>query len=180
MKRIGTLTFCLFALGLVLNAQDRIPVELDKTQFKLSILNTALLFEVKVAEHQSFNISAGLGTSYATTQSGSNSYLFLHPVTRASFRHYYARKRVKKELRHNSGNFIELVGGYTFNSIAGKEGLDTSASNSFFIGPAWGIQRNYKTGFLFGLGLGLGYGNGKNTDGYVASTGHLSIGFVFN
>ena len=178
MKQVLTLTLCIIALSVTVSAQDRIPVELNKTQLKLSILNPNIMFEVKVSENQSFNFSLGLATSYAQVQNTNDSYMYLHPAIRGSFRHYYARKEVKKQLRANSGNFIELVAGYVFDSIAGNDDYISSASSSFFFGPAWGIQRNYETGFLFGLGLGLGYGNGKNSDGYVASTGHITLGFV--
>ncbi len=178
MKQLFTLTLCIIVFGMTLSAQERIHVELNKTQLKLSILNPNLMFEVKIGEHQSFNISGGLIISIAQLQLTNEYLAYLHPTVRGSFRHYYGRKEVRKNFRANSGNFIELVGGYIFDSIAGNDSYTSSVSSSYFIGPAWGLQRHYETGFLFGLGLGLGYGNGKNSDGGLAGTGHISLGFV--
>jgi hypothetical protein len=163
-----------------MRAQERIHVDLKKTQFKISFLNPAAMAEFRLAKQQTFNISVGLILSAAQTAVTNETLIYLHPVTRGSFRHYYGRKYVRKNLRQNSGNFIEFVGGYIFNSIAGRDDYISPASSSFFIGPAWGLQRNYESGFLFGLGLGLGYINGQNTSGGITSTGHMTIGFAFN
>ncbi len=180
MRHHITTIFCFIVFLTNVNAQDRIHVDLEKTQFKLSILNPNLMLEVKVGEHQSINLSAGLVSSLGQTLTTNEILFFLHPIAKGSFRLYYGRNYVRKTLRPNSGNFVELVTGYVFDSIAGGDNYISASSNLFFVGPAWGIQRNYESGFLFGIGLGLGYGTGKNTSGTIASTGHLTLGFVFN
>ena len=99
------------------------------------------------------------------------------PFLRGSFRHYYDRKRVKKSnLRTNSGNFVTLQGGYYLDAL----GDNSIATIDYFIGPAWGIQRNYNSGIHLSLSLGLGYGDGKNVNGGVTGTGHFTFGFTFN
>ena len=152
------------------DAQDRYPVELRPFQLTIGLLEPSVIAEVKLTDQISFAATGALSLGFASDE------LFIFPLARGSVRNYYPRKRVKKSnLRPNSGNFIALQGGYYFPAI--YDGL-TSADKSFFIGPAWGIQRNYASGIHLGLSLGLGYGNGPYRDGGIAGTGHFTFGFT--
>ena len=162
---------CLSAFQLS-TAQDRIPVELKPIRFSVGLLEPSVLAEFKVGERQSVVATGGITLAFGND----NAYVF--PFVRGSFRHYYDRKRVKKSnLRTNSGNFVTLNTGYYFGAL---EDVATSLDNYFFIGPAWGIQRNYNSGIHLSLSLGFGYGNGQNTTAGLASTGHFTFGFTFN
>ena len=72
-----------------------------------------------------------------------------------------------------------LLTGYIFGAVS--DNLDfgtTNQSNSFYIGPVWGIQRNYQSGIHLGLSLGFGFGTGKNMDAALIGLGQFQFGFV--
>ncbi len=175
MKRL-TLLFSMLLLFTIasrnVQAQDRIPVDLKPFNFTIGLLEPSLVTEFRLGQQQSFVATGGLTLGIASDN------VFVFPFVRGSFRHYYHRKRVKKSnLRPNSGNFITLQGGYYFGAF---EDVVTSLDKSFFVGPAWGIQRNYNSGIHLSLSLGLGYGNGPNQNASVVGTGHFTFGFTLN
>ncbi len=162
---------------LLLFAQERIPVQLNNTQFNLNILTPGVTFEKKVTDNTSATLGVGLTPLHS--QANQTDYLSVNPFFRASFRNYYPRKKVKKELNPNSGNYIGLVAGYYFDSIAKKADAPAFAqSNSFYMGALWGIQRNYKSGIHIGLSLGGGFGTGENMDLKFVGVGEFELGFV--
>ena len=163
---------CLSAFQLS-TAQDRIPVELKPARVTIGLIEPSVIGEFKVGQRQSLVATGGFTLGVA-----SNETVYAFPFLRGSFRHYYDRKRVKKNnLRTNSGNFVTLNAGYYFGALAD---VTTSLDQYFFIGPAWGIQRNYNSGIHLSLSLGGGYGNGPNASSGFAPTGHFTFGFTFN
>ena len=141
MKTFFT-SLCLFSSFLVFS-QDRIPADLSDLQLNLNILEPSLSLEKSLSDKQSFTLAFGLNS--ISGQDPSDDIKFgLSPSLRASFRNYYPRKKVKKELKPNSGNYIGLVAGYNFGTIT--DNLDVgkfSSEDAFFLGPVWGFQRNY-------------------------------------
>ncbi len=155
------------------SAQDRIPVDLQKTQFNLNILDPSVSFELSINDHQS--LTAALGITGLPDEDGTS----LNPFLRSSYRNYYLRKRVKKELMPNSGNYIGVIAGYNFDSITDNiESGTTRLSNSFYAGPAWGIQRNYRSGIHLGLSIGGGFAIDNHSDLYFTGVGAFEFGFV--
>lgn len=182
MKILSLVAFVLFDL-MAIQTQAQKKVDLKPTQFNVNILELGAAFEAKVGEKQSLFLSLGiLPSAYAETNSNGNSYSYfaLTPRFRAEFRGYYDRKRVKKSLNQNSGNFVGLTTGYVFDTIADNlgDGEVFAASNAFYVGPVWGIQRNYKNGFHFGLTLGYGVMTGQNTEATGVLINDVTIGFV--
>ena len=108
--------------------------------------------------------------------------LSVNPFISGSYRNYYPRKRVKKDLRPNSGNYVGILTGYRFNSIADNAEYDISdrLENSYYLGPVWGIQRNYQSGIHLGLSLGGGFAVGSSSDIYFTGVGGFEFGFVIN
>ncbi|MCZ6900124.1 MAG: hypothetical protein O7F74_07785 [Bacteroidetes bacterium] len=163
-------------------AQDRIPVELRDTQLNINILNPSVSFEKRLSDKQSLTASTGfiITAQYEPDLFGEDFLgISLNPFLRGSFRNYYPRKRVNKELKPNSGNYVGLLTGYIFGAVS--DNLDfgtTNQSNSFYIGPVWGIQRNYQSGIHLGLSLGFGFGTGKNMDAALIGLGQFQFGFV--
>ena len=82
------------------------------------------------------------------------------PAFQSSYRYYYnLNKRLEKgkKVSENSGNYIAAIG--TIQSgkpIVGDYTLNNDYS--VLIGPAWGLQRVYNSGFKLNLNLGAGYG----------------------
>ena len=155
---------------------EKIPVDLKSSQFNFNILDPSFSFEKKVSDNQSFTTTAGI-TMLTNTDS---EYEFsVNPFIKVSFQNYYKRKGVKKELNPNSGNYIGVSAGYYLDSFT--DNLDfgtTEQSNSFFIGPVWGIQRNYISGIHLNLGIGPAIGFGENSDVFLTGTGVFEFGFV--
>jgi len=175
------LLILLAGLSITALCQDRFPVGLKDTQVYLNILDPGVEWEKKISDTQSLAFGFGLTViGDEDNNSSSNDIgISLNPVITADFRNYYARKREKKDLNPNSGNYIAVRAGYYFDSIV--DNLDfgtTEISRSFFIGPVWGIQRNYKSGIHFGLSLGAGIATGKNTNLKSTFIGDLQLGFA--
>ena len=51
---------------------------------------------------------------------------------------------------------------------------------AFYLGPVWGIQRNYKSGIHLGLSLGAGFITGANTNFDFHGVGSFELGFIIS
>lgn len=178
--QLNVLVVCLSCFWISTNAQERIPVSLSNTQFNINVLDPSVSFEKSINDNQSF--TAGVGITLLGDFEEDEGTLSVNPFIRGSYRNYYPRKRVKKELQPNSGNFIGILTGYNFNAIADntENGTNNRLSNSYYLGPVWGIQRNYQSGIHLGLSIGGGFGVGSNSDIYFTGIGGVEFGFVIN
>lgn len=183
LKSIFITVILLGCCGMVL-AQGTIAPDLKNTQARMTILPLGFSVELKLAEKQTLSLAGGLQMSYyaySDTYQGSGSEFFMSPFLTGEFRNYYNRKFVKKELEQNSGNYVALAVGYSGKRLGNNENaiFINSNENSFFVGPVWGFQRNYKTGFHLNLSIGLGYSSGEYLDGGVRLISTGGIGFFF-
>jgi hypothetical protein len=180
MKNLFTLFLLFTSFGLF--SQDRIPVEMAESQISINILSPSITYERGLTQNQSLHLSFGL-QGLSRTNDNDDGSVGVAPVIGATYRNYYPRKKVKKELMPNSGNYVGLSTGYILNSIADNlEDFDApfKEESGFFLGPVWGIQRNYKSGIHLGLSLGGGFITGKNTDFSGTFVGSFELGFVIN
>lgn len=166
-------------------AQERVPVELEKHRFYINILSPSLAYELGLNERLSLHTSAGIsfywGDNNYSGTNYENYYQSLNPFLNITLRNYYPRKRVKKELGFNSGNYIGAIGGYVFEAITEWNKTDDTQrfANSGFVGGVWGIQRNYKSGVHLGLSLGGGLSMGQNFDNArFVPVGGFELGFA--
>ncbi len=161
---------------------EKMPVDLKNFQVNLNILEPSFSFEKKVSVNQSFTMAAGITMLIDSDSEYETDFLYsVNPFIEGSFQHYYKRKWVNEQLKSNSGNYIGVSAGYYFDSVA--DNLDfgtTEQSNSFFVGPVWGIQRNYNSGIHLKLSLGPGIGFGENSEVFFTSAGGFEFGFVIN
>ena len=120
----------LLGLGLLsqTHAQDRFPVELKDNQFYVTILEPGIAWEKKLADKQSFRAAFGL-TQLGTNNNDDFGYS-INPTVSADFRNFYARKRVKKDLNPNSGNYVGLRTGYNFGAIADNVDFGTTETSN--------------------------------------------------
>ncbi|MEP2025014.1 MAG: hypothetical protein ABJH98_15005 [Reichenbachiella sp.] len=166
-------------------SQNSIAPELKSTQVRVTILALGISVEQKLADKHSINLIAGLQPGVATytlVPDGTQYEFYIAPFVTGEIRSYYNRKSVKKELGPNSGNYFALAAGYYMDRIindTGRDYYDESYENSFFVGPVWGIQRNYKTGFHLNLSIGLGYQQGDYLEGAVRIISNGGIGLYF-
>lgn len=168
----------------------QIPVKLSKGQVKLMLIGPGISYETKISEKSSMTIHARLGSELirheyaAPSQEPTRWYYAIYPNVTFEKRVYYDRKKVKKKnLLPNSGNYYGMVAGYNFGIIADSfdnphvQGLE---DESFFAGPVWGMQRNYRSGFHFGFSIGLGLLRDKHANVKGTGLADLTIGFVIN
>jgi hypothetical protein len=151
------------------HAQTEQPAAVAKSLLRANFLG--LEYEQRITDLTTININPGVGFSFwwDSRRDGFNSRL--HPGLGIEARRYYnLAKRLKrgKNIANNSGNFVALsvTGG---NSVRITGGIDPVQENdymntglSYGIGPVWGIQRNYKSGFNLSLTAGGGYGKSNN------------------
>lgn len=163
-------------------AQGTIAPDLKQTQIRITILPLGLSLEQKLGEKQTLALAGGLqlgAYAYTSSSNGSGTEFYTAPFFSGEIRNYYNRKFVKKELEQNSGNYVALAFGYSGSRLGNDDGVifDKSTENSYFVGPVWGFQRNYKTGFHLNLSIGLGYVDGEYLDGGVDFISTGGIGF---
>lgn len=102
MKKILTLALCIYSISLF--SQDRIPVELQNSKVYLNIITPSIGFEQKVSANQSLLFRGGIRLHAEVDEETDDFEGGLLPYAELEFRNYYPRKRVKKELRTNSGH----------------------------------------------------------------------------
>jgi hypothetical protein len=150
-------------------------------QINLNVLAPSVTLEKMITGNTSATFGVGLTPLSVDNGTGDTiePEFSINPFLRASYRNYYPRKQVKKELNPNSGNYIGLVAGYYFDSIAKSSELAMfRQSDSFYMGALWGIQRNYQSGIHLGFSIGGGFGTGQNMDLDFVGVGEFEFGFV--
>ena len=95
------------------------------------------------------------------------------------YRYYYnLEKRLQKEknIGNNSANYIALSGAVQIGKpIIG----DLEYNEGYFgvIGPVWGLQRYYGSGFKLDLNLGAGYGFNESGSSFFSPIIGLRLGW---
>ena len=139
--------------GFAISAQETI------NQFSLNFLAPSAEYEVSISSRSTIDLNLGIGFTYQYSSSLGEAY-GIYPGFEGQYRYYYnfeKRADKGKKVSENSANYIAGVASITSsNPIIG----DLEYENEFgaFIGPAWGMQRIYNSGFKLNLNLGLGMG----------------------
>ena len=138
------------------SAQEQATV--SENLFSVSFLLPGIEYETALSNKTTLDFRAGTGLAvsggmYRETEFG----IFLNFHTQYRYYYNFERRQEKgKNTRHNSANYFALNGGlYSGEPVIG--GLETAADYSGEIGPVWGIQRVYNSGFKLDLHLGAGY-----------------------
>lgn len=187
MKNKLSLILSLFLIGYSQTslAQGTIEPEIKSTQIRAMVLCPGISVEQKLGDQLTINMYAGLQpglSSYTVEPDGTRFEFYVAPFVDGEIRAYYNRKKSKKELGPNSGNYFALAAGYNMKRIindSGKDYYDESIENSYFVGPVWGIQRNYLNGFHLNISVGLGYQQGDYVEGGITMISSGGIGFYF-
>jgi hypothetical protein len=172
MKERLLFSFCLFSFLTINAQQDQASVE--DGLFSVNILTPGLEYEYRLTNSTTLDARVGTGFAYwKNTYFGED--FGIYPIFSIQYRHYYnLEKRVTKEknISNNSANYIALSG--TIES--GKPiigGLEYNEAYFGTIGPVWGLQRYYGSGFKLDLNLGAGYGFNESGESFLS----LLIGF---
>ncbi len=136
---------------------------LQKNFISLNLILPGISFERKIGKNSTLYTATGItgtfikndirtgGERIVTTQT------FVNPFIEINYRNYYNfEKRIEKDknIKHNSANYFGVLGSYIFSPINDKNG---AVKNSLNLGPVWGFQRVYESGFYLDLNMGLGY-----------------------
>ena len=82
-----------------------------------------------------------------------------------------------KKVSENSGNYITALAEITSGTpILG--GLTSKADYAVVVGPAWGLQRVYNSGFKLNLNLGVGYGFDDLGGSYITPLVGIQLGWL--
>jgi hypothetical protein len=162
----------------VAQAQDEQPATVAKSLFKINFLAPGLEYERGLNESMTLNINTSMGFEIGYNSiTGLNTYLY--PSLGLQARKYYnLDKRIEKgkNAAFNSGNFIALSVGGSTPSILNNENRVNEVS--YGIGPVWGMQRNYNSGFNLTLTLGAGYFKSSLGDKSISPLMGLGLGFL--
>ncbi len=159
MKSIVVSIFIIVVVG-SLNAQINRNVEDHQIQLGFPI--PAILYEKGIGKNTTLSVEALAGFQIRNSEYG------VYPIVRGQYRYYYNLKRrldKKKNISGNSGNY---VGGLMLyqdgNSLLGN--LNTTSTLA--VGPVYGLQRTYRSGFFYRLETGLAY---FEDDGFIKGNG---------
>ncbi len=177
MKRL--FPFLFFLISLSITAQDRPGVE--KNLFSVSFLLPGIEYETRASNNTTVSLRLGTGFGYAAGMSRETAFgVYLN--LRGQYRYFYnLEKRLGKEkkISDNSGNYFGLHSAFSSgNPVIGD--LETIADFNGQVGPVWGLQRVYNSGFKLNLFLGAGYAwNDRGASGISPIFG-FSLGWALN
>ncbi|MBZ9629712.1 DUF3575 domain-containing protein [Salegentibacter sp. LM13S] len=153
-------------------------VAITNDQFSLNLVAPSIEWEVSTGQKSTIDLKLGTGIGYA--KSGSESEFGFFPHFASQYRYYYNfDKRIKKgkKVSENSGNYLAAIANIrSGNSIIGD--LDLREDYAILIGPAWGLQRTYNSGFKLNLNLGAGYGFNDIGDSYFSPFIGIQLGWL--
>jgi hypothetical protein len=163
MKNYLVLGFIL--LSFLAKAQEEASVEKNLYGVQLGIVSTSFYYETKLDRKITLRTEAGLELVSSTrefndpaiedeTSTLISPYLTLEP------RWYYGldrRKRLEKNIKNNSSNFISLKTSYNFNHIPLMNTGDFDVTPALFIIPKFGIRRVFAKHFNYEFSGGIGY-----------------------
>ncbi|MGA8853736.1 MAG: hypothetical protein WB492_06125 [Christiangramia sp.] len=171
--RFYLLFLCLF-LSLNLFSQ-----ETTNGQFSLNLLAPSAEYELAVSDKSTVDMNLGVGFAYHKSSYSGEAFGF-YPGFEAQYRYYYnfhKRADKGKKTSENSANYIAGVASVT----GGKPIIgDLHYRNDYggFVGPSWGLQRIYNSGFKLNLNLGLGLGFNDVGDTYFTPLFGLQLGWL--
>lgn len=176
MKKILTAIFLFNAL--LLSAQNHTN-GVEKQMFKVNLLLTpGLEYEVGISENATLDFRLGTGLLYVETNGDGESGIFL--TLEGAYRYYYNFEKRASKGKKTSGNSANYVAMTTYiahgDPILGD--LDTDIDYVGQVGPVWGFQRTYNSGFNLGLELGVGYLFDDN-DQFVVPIANFRLGWAF-
>ena len=170
MKKLLLVLF-LFA-GIGLNAQE------TTSQFSINLLAPAAEYEVAISNQSTIDLNLGVGFTYQYSSIAGGAYGF-YPGLEGQYRYYYNfEKRADKgnKTSENSANYLAGIASITSGvPIIGD--LEYENEYGAFIGPAWGLQRVYDSGFKLNLNLGVGMGFNDSGDTYFRPLFGFQIGW---
>lgn len=159
---VGLLFFSLFSLY----AQQQTGVE--KGLLSVNILTPGLEYELGLTNTTTLDFRVGTGFAYQKNMFDEG--YGIYPIFGAQYRYYYnfkKRSEKGKNTASNNANYLAL-------SSAIQSGRPIIGELEYYddyfgvIGPVWGLQRYYGSGFKLDLNLGAGYSFNNSGESYFS------------
>ncbi|HSP12717.1 MAG TPA: hypothetical protein VLO29_09340, partial [Salegentibacter sp.] len=144
----------------------------------LNILAPGLEYEYGLTNSTTLDLRAGTGFAYWKSSYFGEDF-GVYPLFNVQYRSYYnLQKRLEKgrNISNNSANYLALSGVIQ----SGKPIIGNLEYNEAYfgvIGPVWGLQRYYGSGFKLDLNLGAGYGFNDSGTSYLTLMGGIKLGW---
>ena len=165
---------CIFLFSLNAISQDITT----NNQFSLNLIFPSAEYEVGLSDHSTIDATVGVGFAYHKSVYSGEAY-GIYPGLELQYRYYYnfdKRLDKGKKISENSGNYITGMASITSGDpILGD--LEFASDYGGFVGPAWGLQRVYNSGFKLNLNLGLGMGFNE-VDTYFTPLFGIQLGWL--
>lgn len=147
-------------------------------QLSLNILMPSIEWELPSTQSTSVVLELGTGFAYAKNWSGEA--FGAYPIVSSEYRYYYnfhKRQEKGRKVTDNNGNY--LAGLLKFRSGKPFIGeLEISDDYALTLGPVWGMQRVYDSGFKLHLYAGAGYSLNGLGDTYLSPILGLELGWM--
>ena len=180
MKKFIFFSLCLFSLNCA-EAQNQTSVE--DGILSLNLLTPGIEYEHGLTNKTTLNLRGGTGFAYLKSSAGNGFEGFgIYPIFNLQYRYYYNfEKRLNKGkvIRNNNGNYIALSGALQ----AGEPVIGNLKYNTDYfglVGPVWGLQRYYGSGFKLDLNLGAGYGFNEFEGSYFSPIMGIRLGWLLS
>lgn len=178
MIKILLFSFCFFSF-LSITAQDQTLVE--DGLFSVNILLPGLEYERGLSNESTLDLRAGTGFGLTGGSGRDTQYgIFLNAHTQ--YRYYYNfEKRLEKgkNIANNSANYLALNASFDFGDpIIGD--YPYSLDYGGVLGPVWGLQRYYGSGFKLDLNLGAGYGFNESGGSFFSPIIGIRLGWLLS
>ncbi len=151
-RKMSLIPLILVGAVTIAAAQDE-AARVERHLIKINALFPGVEYEAAISRSVTLNVNPYLRPSY-TSRDG----LLLQPAAHAQVRKYYnlsRRQERDKNIAGNSGAFVGLSVFGASQSLTNAEGF--RSDNYYGVGPVWGIQRTYESGFNLSANGGAGY-----------------------
>ncbi|PCI03600.1 MAG: hypothetical protein COB81_03670 [Flavobacteriaceae bacterium] len=151
----------------------------NKKLYKINLLAPSIESELGLTNKTTLDFKLGTGLSINGGTGRETDWSFF-PFAEVQYRYFYnLEKRAAKNKRtaNNSGNYLAL----STSIESGKSMIgNANYAEKYFagIGPIWGMQRSYKSGFSLNLSGGLGLGFSDLSSAEFMTTINFSLGWV--
>jgi len=163
MKKITILGFIL--ISIIAKAQEEASVEKNLYGVQLGIVNASFYYETQLDRKITLRTEAGLNLVSSTKEYDDptiedNTTTQISPYLTLEPRWYYSldrRKRLEKNIKNNSSNYISLRTSYDFTKMPLIQNGDFDIAPALSIVPKFGMRRVFAKHFNYEFSGGVGY-----------------------
>lgn len=147
---------------------------LEPGQFQVNLLMPGIQYELGLLPN--LTVGAELGLGLATPGDGYS----LAPAYRAFSRYYHnlqSRQDGGRNVSGNSGNYFAINFAHYFTQWQLAGTWDDTGRDLIFLGPTYGLQRSFSSGFSFSVDAGAGFYFSNRISQGIGPSVHFRIGW---